>query len=69
MQKLSSRCPNCGSPMRAGYLCAKNPILWTPYKQKLTLISGQNDVKLRGWFGGQMPAMLCQSCRTVVLKN
>ena len=62
-------CPHCGKEMEQGYLIVKPPVLWSPNKDKLTLLADKDSEKLvGGFFGETKPASVCKTCRMFVMK-
>ena len=62
-------CPYCGKEMEPGYFMAKPPVLWTPNKDKLTLIAGKDSEKLVDSFSGESKAaFVCKTCRAFLMK-
>ena len=62
-------CPYCGKEMELGYLMAKPPVLWSPDKDKLLLISDKDSEELvGGFFGERKAAFVCKTCRAFLMK-
>lgn len=63
-------CPQCGKPMREGYVSAGGyRILWTPKERRFSACPQAEDVVLQkmSFTGKTIPACLCETCRKVIL--
>ena len=63
-------CPQCGKPMREGYVSAGGyRILWTPKECRFNAWPRKGDVVLQtlSFTGKTTPACLCETCRKVIL--
>lgn len=62
------KCPKCGKEMREGYLSARNPIIFTQDRKKMTIFCGEDDVQLTGFWDFEHPeARICETCRWVMV--